>query len=404
MAARYDEEIARIDENLRVIDEELSALSQRSRSTYRPGLSPSPGVSPPKLRPFDSVASQASHPQHPQLPPHKRKEIEARRYNGKEPVCEYLMQFELTARRNGWTNAEKAVNLLCALDGPARSLLSELDINTASYTTVKDCLTKRFGPVLLPEVHEQALQELKLARNQPIRELTTEVTRLAKLAYPELDETARERFAVKALINSIPDRDTTFYIKEKNPGSLDEVCVLYERYKVLTGHPVTSKPAAVKGVKPPEKFTEAPEEPLKGELTEILAKQSEMHSKQLAQLTETFNNILQQCQVNAPGAQVAAPPPNFGYASGPQSQGPPHYFSGPNNVPRNETRGEVPFKPCPRCKQPGHWARNCPQKNQQETCFRCGQTGHMRKNCQAPLNTNGPTSAPHAGPPAHRPY
>ena len=72
--------------------------------------------------------------------PPKRKEIEARRYNGKEPVAEYLLQFELTARRNEWSYHEKTTSLLCALDGPARSLLAEIDdIDAISFAAVKTC-------------------------------------------------------------------------------------------------------------------------------------------------------------------------------------------------------------------------------------------------------------------------
>jgi len=190
--------------------------------------------------------------------PPKRKEIEARRYNGKEPVAEYLLQFELTARRNGWSYPEKTTSLLCALDGLARSLFAEIDdIDAISFAAVKNLLTKRFGPISLPDVHEQALQDLKLSRGQPIREITTEVSRLIKLAYPEFDTVARERLAVKARINATNDKDTMFYIKEKDPQSLEEVCALYERYNVLTGHSPAHLPAVVKATKP-EGTTEAP--------------------------------------------------------------------------------------------------------------------------------------------------
>jgi len=41
-----------------------------------------------------------------------------------------------------------------------------------------------------------------------------------------------------------------FYIKDKNPSSVDEVCTLYERYRVLTGSSFQRKPAIVNGVKP----------------------------------------------------------------------------------------------------------------------------------------------------------
>jgi len=182
-SSHLDEEIERIECEMRVLDEEMSAISQRTtRARHDPVPSPSSCQSPPRLKPFDIGSARSQPPPPPPLAP-KRKEIEARRYNGKEPVAEYLTQYELTARRNGWTDAEKAVNLLCALEGPARSLLSELDVDKAKYATVKTHLLKRFGPVCLPEVYEQALQDVRLGRGQPIRELTPEVSRLTKLAY-----------------------------------------------------------------------------------------------------------------------------------------------------------------------------------------------------------------------------
>jgi len=36
---------------------------------------------------------------------------------------------------------------------------------------------------------------------------------------------------VKHMIKGIPDRDVAFYIKEKDPVTVMEVCMLYERFK-----------------------------------------------------------------------------------------------------------------------------------------------------------------------------
>jgi len=92
-----------------------------------------------------------------------RREMEARRYSGKEPVKDYLLQFELTARRNGWTDIDKAWALLCALGGPARGILAEFeDPATASYRDIKQSLEKRFGPTQQVEVHEHALSQLHM--------------------------------------------------------------------------------------------------------------------------------------------------------------------------------------------------------------------------------------------------
>jgi len=77
-------------------------------------------------------------------------------------------------------------------------------------------LTLRFGPTQLVEVYEQALTQLRLGKNQNIRELTQEVQRLVKLAYPDIFGPLRERLAVKHLINAVPDKEAVFYVREKN--------------------------------------------------------------------------------------------------------------------------------------------------------------------------------------------
>ena len=229
---------------------------------------------------------------------------------------------------------------------------------------MKELLNKRFGPILLPEVHEQALQDLRLSRNQPIREMTTEVTRLIKLAYPEFDETARERFAVKALINSVSDLDTAFYIKEKDPRSMDEVCTMYERYRVLTGQTTASKPAAVKNVKPTE-TNEPTIANLKEQFSDLITKQAEGFNRKLAQLTETVGQLVQNQQMGLPGTRNHAPPLGSNRAPVPTSSAPPQHPGNFNAAPRSG----APRKPCPRCQQPGHWMRDCPQP---EVCFLCG--------------------------------
>jgi len=207
--------------------------------------------------------------------------------------------------------------------------------------------------------------------------MTPEVLRLCKLAYPDFGHNARNRLAVKALINTINDRDAIFYIKDKNPTSLDEVCSMYEKYRVLTGsnHP---KPA-VKGVKSSDDDSQrqhSQQSTKKDELLTPLLQQQEATAKLLQQLTESVNKLLHE----KPTTPSPTPPvvKNSLSAMAPAFQ-------------PAADQGQIPRKPCPRCHQHGHWARDCPQRAQQHPA----QQYHPGNSfANQPLNTSGPMSAP----------
>jgi hypothetical protein len=318
---------------------------------------------PPFLLHFDELSVQTGNEsecmQAVQQQKPKRKEIEARRFSGKENVVEYLMQFELTAKRNDWDDNEKACSLLCALDGPARGILSEFDDATkAEFREVKQALLLRFGPTSLTEVHEQALVQLRLSKGQAIREMAREVQRLTKLAYPDILGRARDRLAVKSLIRTITDKDTAFYIKEKSPATLAEVCTLYERYQALTSDDHSSH-KAMKTVKQTD--TTTTDDQIQQQVASAIEKMAEAANCQLKNLTEALTKTRTASQ--RPAANEAV----------------------------------VPRKPCPRCKQRGHWARDCPLPQSAALCFTCGQPGHIARDCQTYLNWQRLTQASSVG-------
>jgi len=281
-----------------------------------------------------------------------------------------------------------ATSLLCSLDGSAHSLLSELDdAGNASYSGIKELLTKRFSPVRHTEVHEQALQEIRLARGQSSRELTPEILRLSKLTYPDCGANACNRMAIKALINAVTDKDAVFYIKDKSPTTLDDVCSFYKRYRVLTGR---GQPrAAVKGVK----FAEGRDSDHQDEAVTSLRRQCDHTDQQLQQLASAVNqqseNTAQQFQqlistvtqllVARPAEPAPAPQPESSLSTtAPVFQPAANY-------------GQVPRKPCRRCNQLGHWDKHCPQPALNQQSPRFNGSGSA-----PPLNPHGPVSAPDA--------
>lgn len=359
-ARRLEAEFQQLSQSMQGLEEEVRELTARRRTHT---VSTHANEPMPTLLHFDELSVQTGNEPEcmqtgqPQQKP-KRKEIEARRFSGKENVVEYLLQFELTAKRNEWDDNEKASSLLCALDGPARGILAEFDDATkANFQQVKQALLLRFGPTNLTEVHEQALGQLRLSKGQAIREMAPEVQRLIKLAYPDIFGSARDRLAVKSLIRTITDKDTAFYVKEKAPTTLAEVCTLYERYQALTSDD-NPPHKAVKAVK-----TDATtvDDQLQQQVSSAIAKMTEATNCQLKKLTEAIATTYTANQPPAVGKPI------------------------------------VPRKPCPRCRQRGHWARDCPLPQSAALCFSCEQPGHLARDCQAYLNGQWPTQASSVG-------
>ena len=295
------------------------------------------------------------------------KEVEIRRYNGKDNIEKYLVQFELAARYNCWFQEQKVTALIRALDGSARGILAEVDDSeTVTFKELKHVLQKRFSPTDMTEVHEQALSQLRLSKSQSIRELAQEVARLTRKAYPGLGVNQRERFAIKGLLNAISDREVIFYIKNKEPMTLDAACTLYEWYEALSG-PDNQRMATARSIKP---FKKADENALSDcvikAVHDDVKKLRTDTQEQLCALTEAVRRL---------------------DASAKQSS---------NERPQSSTisaGGNLPRTPCPQGKAMGHWKRDCPQlrtgSNSRNQCLECGAYGHYWRLCPALPSENG---------------
>jgi hypothetical protein len=321
---------------------------------------------------------------------HRRKTWEVRRYNGKDDIEEYLVQFEITARYNNWTKDEMAMALLHALDGQARGVYNDLDDPaSASYTQIKRALTKRFGLTSMTEVHEQALNRLKFAKGQNIRELAQQVAKLTKKAYPEMDGKQRERFAIKSLLQTMSDREAIFYIKDKAPDTLDQACTLFERYDALTGTDNRRSVTARTVSQPAEPtYSTAVSQDMRAVRNDmsLLRDQTERQFSRVA-------DVLSQLTVKLnPDTKDHSNPASLSLNT--------------DQTKSTSERQIVPRKPCPKCHQIGHWARDCPNQsgqNQQSNtsrtrsniqCYECKETGHRWRDCPQLGNAPGPRSAP----------
>ena len=191
--------------------------------------------------------------------------------------------------------------------------------------------------------------------------------------------------AIKALTDAISDKETVFYIKDKGPITVEQVCNLYERYKVLHGEDEKKNRPAVRGLR-----EEGPAEDSPNSLKSVRDAIDKMIASTGAQLEKLSASVAQLAGLHQAPLHMPTPPPTMLSTRAPSFQplGP------PPPVP------DVPSTPCPRCRKPGHWARNCPSQLPPDTCFRCRQTGHRVKDCPMSLNPNGPGPAPGTRPSA----
>ena len=67
-------------------------------------------------------------------------------FDGKQPLKEYMMHFELCAIVNGWNEEDKAMFLTASLCGDSRKLLGRLtELECKQYSKIVERLQLRFG-------------------------------------------------------------------------------------------------------------------------------------------------------------------------------------------------------------------------------------------------------------------
>jgi hypothetical protein len=294
----------------------------------------------------------------------KLRALDPRRYNGKGPIDEYLLQFEVIAKHNQWDKFEQAAALLGTLEGSACSIIHEFnDATRITYKEVKEALLRRFGATKRTEIHEQALNEMRIKKDDDIRQAAQEIVKLSKRAYPELTASQRERFAIKAMISAIDDPDTTFYIRDKEPKTINDVCELFEKYEALSRGHRKQRSANVRST---------------SDQTGYMDKWMKETDDKFQRLTEAITTLINRETEKANACSKQ-----------------------PETAQPSKVSNNIPKKPCPRCGGP-HWARACPNNVNCPTsttaCFQCGGEGHQWRHCLG--NFNRPTSAPDRWSPA----
>ncbi|CAC5371057.1 unnamed protein product [Mytilus coruscus] len=156
-------------------------------------------------------------------------------YDGESNWEDYLVQFELIAAINKWSDIEKALELATSLRGTARSVLTDLrpEMRT-NFIQLTAALASRFQPENQAEMYRAQMKSKIRGRTEQIPVLGQDIKRLVRLAYPSAPIEIKEQLACDCFIDSLNDVDmgwAIFQAKAKSINNAIQVALEYEAFQ-----------------------------------------------------------------------------------------------------------------------------------------------------------------------------
>ena len=155
-------------------------------------------------------------------------------FDGTGDLEEFLAHFDLCVLANGWSGKEAGTFLGISLEGVARRLLASVQpASGEGYQALRGALVERFQPASQVESYKALLRTRVRKAEEPLQNLSEEVSRLVRLAYPDADAGTVDTVAKDRFIDSLEDAELKHWIYQGNPKSLTaavQTAVMAETY------------------------------------------------------------------------------------------------------------------------------------------------------------------------------
>ena len=185
--------------------------SRRSQSNRIVQFSPRAEISSSSS--CESSIHEHAKPRHILKPP---------KYDGTSPFETFFAQFDNCALDNKWTKKEQLVYLRSSLEKDAGQVLWDYSgETTASMSKMIKVLKERFGEAKQSDKYRLELKSRRRRPNETLRNLHSDIRRLADLALPQLDHIARELMACDYFIDALDDPNFALKVRERFPKDLD---------------------------------------------------------------------------------------------------------------------------------------------------------------------------------------
>lgn len=145
------------------------------------------------------------------------------RYDGTYSWPDYLEQFHMISKLNGWNEQDKLGFLAGSLDGKAREILGDNDAGVLNtFEGLVKCLENRFGPSKKEDIFLVRLKNCVQKPNESFPDMAYRIRRLVRYAYPKASPEMIENIATDKFIDVIQDPKFQRLIRFKEPVTLDE--------------------------------------------------------------------------------------------------------------------------------------------------------------------------------------
>ena len=152
------------------------------------------------------------------------------KYDGKSSWSDYLVQFEIAAGMNRWSQKQKAMELAASLVGQAQFVLSDVSSSERpDFTTPVRKLTLRLEPVDLVGMCQSQLHSQCRKCNESIPELVQDISKLTRKTCPSADEETHNYMSVTSLLTTLSNEQQLF-VYQRDPKRI-EAAMTFESFQ-----------------------------------------------------------------------------------------------------------------------------------------------------------------------------
>jgi hypothetical protein len=150
-----------------------------------------------------------------------RREREPPKYNGKNDIRDYLIQFEMIAEINEWDNEECGLHLATSLLADACDVLKLIPSELKrDYMSIQKALLERYCPEGREAMFTVELWNRVCKKGEKVATFGHEMRKLAKEAYPHA--MLHEQILVNLYVKGLPNKEMRRHVHLSRPKTLND--------------------------------------------------------------------------------------------------------------------------------------------------------------------------------------